>query len=50
MGGVDLLTVKELGGWRTLGMLQRYAHLAPGHLHADVERLVSLTTPEVTLK
>jgi integrase len=39
--GVDLLTIKEVGGWRTLGMVQRYAHLAPGHLHAAVERLVS---------
>jgi integrase len=40
MAGVDLLTIKELGGWRTLAMVQRYAHLAPGHLHAAVERLV----------
>lgn len=37
MNGVDLLTVKELGGWRTLAMVQRYAHLAPGHLRAAVE-------------
>jgi site-specific recombinase XerD len=40
MAGADLMTVKELGGWRTLSMVQRYAHLAPGHLHAAVERLV----------
>ena len=40
MNGVDLLTVKELGGWRTLTMVQRYAHLAPDHLRAAVERLV----------
>ncbi len=40
MAGVDLLTIKEVGGWRTLAMVQRYAHLAPGHLHAAVERLV----------
>jgi site-specific recombinase XerD len=40
MAGVDLLTVKELGGWRTLAMVQRYAHLAPNHLQAAVERLV----------
>src|SRR5262245_16133281 len=38
--GVDPLTVKDLGGWRTLAMVQRYAHLAPAHLHAAVERLV----------
>jgi integrase len=40
MAGVDLLTVKELGGWRRLAMVQRYAHLAPAHLQAAVERLV----------
>jgi hypothetical protein len=41
MTGVDLRTVQELGGWRTLGMVQRYAHLGPAHLHAAVERLVT---------
>ena len=41
MAGVDLLTIKEVGGWRTLAMVQRYAHFAPGHLQAAVERLVS---------
>jgi integrase len=40
MAGVDLQTIKEVGGWRTLAMVQRYADLAPGHLHAAVERLV----------
>ena len=48
MAGVDLLTVKELGGWRTLSMVQRYAHLAPAHLHAAVERLVATAAEEVT--
>ena len=28
--GVDLLTIKELGGWKTLSMVQRYAHIPPG--------------------
>jgi integrase len=44
MAGVPPLTIKELGGWKTMVMVQRYAHLAPGHLHAAVERLVS--TPD----
>jgi site-specific recombinase XerD len=39
MAGVDLLTVQRLGGWRTVGMVTRYAHLAPHHLRAAVERL-----------
>jgi integrase len=41
MADVNLLTIKEVGGWRTLAMVQRYAHLAPGHLQDAVERLVS---------
>ena len=41
MAGVDMLTLKELGGWKQLSMVQRYAHLRPDHLQAAVERLVS---------
>jgi site-specific recombinase XerD len=41
MAGVDLRTVQELGGWKTASMVARYAHLAPGHLAAAVERLVA---------
>jgi site-specific recombinase XerD len=40
MVGVDLRTVQQLGGWRTLSMVHRYSHLAPGHLQAAVERIV----------
>jgi site-specific recombinase XerC len=38
--GVDLRAVQELGGWRTLSMVQRYAHLSPGHLAAAAEKIV----------
>ena len=41
MEGVDLLTIKELGGWKTLSMVQRYAHLSPGHQRQAIERLVT---------
>ncbi len=41
MEGVDLLTIKDLGGWKTFTMVQRYAHLSPGHRHAAIERLAS---------
>src|SRR3989449_589980 len=47
MAGVDLRTVQELGGWKTLSMVQRYAHLAPGHLQAAVERLVPTNAVEL---
>jgi site-specific recombinase XerD len=41
MLGTDPLTLKELGGWKSLGMVQRYAHLTPNHLHQAVERLAT---------
>jgi Phage integrase family len=43
MAGVGLRTVKELGGWRTLAMVERYSHLAPAHLAEAVERLVAVS-------
>ena len=33
--GVRIEELRELGGWKTLSMVQRYSHLSPGHL-ADV--------------
>src|SRR6266540_1160711 len=32
--------VQALGGWRALALVERYAHLAPDHLQAAVERIV----------
>jgi site-specific recombinase XerD len=40
MSGVDLRSVGELLGHRTLVMVMRYSHLAPGHLREAVSRLV----------
>ncbi len=39
MTGVDILTVQELLGHKTIGMTVRYSHLAPKHTLAAVERL-----------
>jgi hypothetical protein len=36
---MDLLTVKELGGWKSLTMVQRYPHLSPSHRREAIERL-----------
>jgi len=46
--GTDILRVKELLGHRTLAMTLRYAHLAPGHLHEAVQRLVPERTGTTT--
>jgi integrase len=39
MAGVDLRTIQELGGWRSLKMVERYAHLSPSHKAEAVARL-----------
>ena len=39
MAGVDPLTIQQLGGWKTLQMVQRYAHLSPDHKRQAIERL-----------
>jgi site-specific recombinase XerD len=41
MAGVDLRSVAELLGHRTLQMVMRYSHLAPEHQASAVDRLVS---------
>lgn len=48
MAGVDMLTIKELGGWKTLGMVTRYAHLSPDHKRAAVERLIPAASGTAT--
>src|SRR5207302_3181352 len=41
MAGVDLRTVQELMGHKTIQMTMRYAHLAPAHKLAAVEKLAA---------
>lgn len=51
MAGVDLRTVQELMGHRTITTTMRYAHLAPAHQAEAVERLVvSKLAPLLALK
>jgi integrase len=50
MAGVDPRTIQELGGWRSLAMVQRYTHLTPTHKAEAVERIAEnsptvFTTP-----
>ena len=46
MSGVPLAAVMELMGHRTIQMTMRYAHLAPDHQRANVERLMQYVAPE----
>ena len=41
MAGVDITTVKELLGHKTINMTMRYAHLAPSHKVKAVDMLDS---------
>ncbi len=31
MAGVDVRTIQELGGWKTMALVERYSHLSPRH-------------------
>jgi site-specific recombinase XerD len=51
MAGVDLRTVQELMGHKTIQMTVRYSHLSKPHLLEAIERLVSKTgTPQAPAK
>ncbi len=51
MAGVDLRTIQELGGWKSINMVMRYSHLSPEHKAEAVEKIsrhftTLFTTPE----
>src|SRR2546426_10644215 len=48
MAGVDLRTVQELAGHKNVAMTCRYAHLAPSHQQAAVEKLVAVEPSATT--
>ncbi len=48
MAGVDIRTVQELAGHRTVTMTMRYAHLGPEHKKRAVARLDAEVTANVT--
>jgi integrase len=39
MSGVDLVTLKRMGGWTTLAMVDRYAALDTEHMAAAIRKL-----------
>lgn len=44
MAGVDLATLRELMGHKTMAMTLRYRHVSPDHRKAAIERLVARET------
>jgi integrase len=42
-----LYVLKELGGWADMDMVQKYAHLSPGHLSQHVENVSGIIDSEV---
>ena len=45
MASVDLQTIRELAGHRSVVMTTRYAHLTPNHRQAAAEKIVAHSTP-----
>lgn len=43
--GVPLAVLQEMGGWESVSMVQRYAHLAPEHLKGHAEQLDKILSP-----
>ena len=48
MRGVDIRTVQELMGHKTLAMTQRYSHLSPAHKLDAVQRLTTARVGHAT--
>lgn len=47
--GTPLAALKEMGGWETLEMVQRYAHLAPEHLSQHAQSIETDIVPKFGL-
>jgi hypothetical protein len=39
MEGIDLETIRRMGGWKSLRMVERYAAVSTGHMDAAVAEL-----------
>ncbi|AHM42421.1 TPA: hypothetical protein HMM47_09925 [Escherichia coli] len=44
---VSLLAFSEMGGWESIEMVRRYAHLAPNHLTEHARQIDSVLNPSV---
>ena len=48
MAGVDFRTVQELGGWKSLAMVERYGHLSRPHVAAAIERIATAAAAAIS--
>jgi integrase len=48
MSGTPLAVLQQLGGWASIEMVQRYAHLAPDHVAAYAGRVTLAAQPAVS--
>lgn len=45
--GVPLSVLQEMGGWESIEMVRRYAHLAPNHLTEHARQIDSIFSDDV---
>ena len=45
--GVPLSVLQEMGGWESIEMVRRYAHLAPSHLTEHARQIDSIFAVDV---
>ncbi|MCD6934217.1 tyrosine-type recombinase/integrase [Escherichia coli] len=45
--GVPLSVLQEMGGWESIEMVRRYAHLAPNHLTEHARQIDAILNPSV---
>ncbi|WP_240962336.1 hypothetical protein [Sphingobium sp. TB-6] len=39
MAGIDLITIMNMGGWKSLRMVQRYSSVSVDHMRAAINKL-----------
>ncbi|UXC89700.1 MULTISPECIES: hypothetical protein [Sphingobium] len=39
MAGIDLITIMNMGGWKSLGMVQRYSSVSVDHMRESINKL-----------
>jgi integrase len=48
--GMDLVGLKEAGGWESIKSVERYAHVVPGEAAAAVDRLPGVQNPCISVR